>query len=113
MTLYETFFQSCSKGQLIELAFGEKHPKGIDSALPVNWVNAMRELHPDFNPAFWAFDRNAWRPVELLPKALARFQSFDDLQRLKAIRDEMNANFFEDVNELDKRIEEIKAWPNE
>ena len=41
------------------------------------------------------------------------FQSFDDLQRLKAIRDEMNANFFEDVNELDKRIEEIKAWPNE
>lgn len=95
-TLYDVFITSTPVGKaaLIALAYGEKHPSGVDSALPQQWVEKVRELIPDFDTSYWVWDCNTWRPVNLLEKIHQRYRAMDNDQRAAAAKAELKRNFF-------------------
>lgn len=104
MTLYETFLSSCSKEDMIKLAYGER-PSGIDTALPIQWVEQMRLMYPDFKQWYWVWDCKNDKPVNLLEKAHIRMQALSFKAKLEAILDELESNYFQSVEEVRQALE--------
>jgi len=44
-----------SKGDLMKLAFENEELRKIDSAIPMDYVETIREIHPNFNTQHHAF----------------------------------------------------------
>jgi hypothetical protein len=79
---------SISKGQLIEIAYSEKNPSGIDPALPLPVLDELREN--GINTGFMVYDCAENKPVHLLEKIFSRLfelNHFECLTILEEIHD--------------------------
>jgi hypothetical protein len=74
-----------SKSQLIEIAYGEKSPSGIDPALPLPVLDELRGN--GINTGFIAYDCTENKPVHLLEKIFSRLFELDHFQCLTILEE--------------------------
>ena len=89
MTTQEIINSICNgqinKGQLIKLAYGEKSPRGIDPALPLELTDTLRKN--GINTSFIVYDCNINKPVNLLEKIFFKLFDLDHNQCLTILGD--------------------------